>query len=49
LLRLHGFPQTHRLWQRIASLLAQHFTVICPDLCGCGRSSCRDVRREDPG
>jgi haloacetate dehalogenase len=40
MLLLHGFPQTHRMWQPIASLLAQHFTVICPDLRGYGRSGC---------
>ena len=39
-LLLHGFPQTHRMWQPIAPLLAQHFTVICPDLRGYGRSGC---------
>jgi haloacetate dehalogenase len=39
-LLLHGFPQTHRMWQPIASLLAQYFIVICPDLRGYGRSGC---------
>lgn len=44
LLLLHGFPQTHRMWQPIAPLLAQHFTVICPDLRGYGRSGCPPSR-----
>ena len=39
-LLLHGFPQTHRMWRPVASTLAQHFTVICPDLRGYGRSGC---------
>lgn len=40
LLLLHGFPQTHAMWSQVASLLAPHFTVICPDLRGYGMSSC---------
>jgi haloacetate dehalogenase len=44
LLLLHGFPQTHRMWQPIAPLLAQHFTVICPDLRGYGSSGCPHSR-----
>lgn len=40
LLLLHGFPQTHAMWSKVASLLAPHFTVICPDLRGYGLSSC---------
>ena len=39
LLLLHGFPQTHVLWHKIAPALSQHFTVICPDLRGYGDSS----------
>jgi haloacetate dehalogenase len=38
LLLLHGYPQTHATWHRIAPTLAQHFTVICPDLRGYGDS-----------
>lgn len=37
---LHGFPQTHACWHRIATNLAKHFTVFLPDLRGYGRSSC---------
>ena len=38
LLLLHGYPQTHAMWHRIAPRLAQHFTVVCADLRGCGDS-----------
>lgn len=40
LLLLHGFPQTHLMWRDVAPLLAKHFTVICADLKGYGRSGC---------
>jgi haloacetate dehalogenase len=40
LLLLHGFPQTHRMWSAVASLLAQDFTVLCADLRGYGQSGC---------
>lgn len=39
LLLLHGHPQTHVMWHRVAPTLAQHFTVVAPDLRGYGRSS----------
>lgn len=39
LLLLHGHPQTHVTWRKIAPELAQHFTVIAPDLRGYGDSS----------
>lgn len=35
---LHGFPQTGRCWERLASWLADRFTVIAPDLRGAGES-----------
>jgi len=38
LLMLHGNPQTHVMWHRVAPVLADHYTVICPDLCGYGQS-----------
>jgi len=38
LLLLHGNPQTHVMWHRVAPVLAQRFTVICPDLTGYGLS-----------
>lgn len=45
LLLLHGFPETHLMWRDVALLLAGHFTVVCADLPGYGRSSCP---RSDP-
>ncbi|MFN3889197.1 MAG: alpha/beta fold hydrolase [Beijerinckiaceae bacterium] len=36
---LHGFPQTHLMWARIAPMLARRFTVIAMDLRGYGWSS----------
>ncbi len=39
LLLLHGFPETHAMWHKIAPRLAQRFTVIAPDLRGYGESS----------
>lgn len=38
LLAIHGFPQTHVEWHRIAPVLAKHFTLILPDLPGYGWS-----------
>lgn len=39
LLLLHGYPQTHVIWHRVAPRLAEAFTVIAPDLRGYGDSS----------
>jgi len=39
LLLLHGYPQTHVIWHKIASQLAENFTVIATDLRGYGDSS----------
>jgi haloacetate dehalogenase len=39
LLLLHGHPQTHVMWHRIAPDLARAFTVVAPDLRGYGESS----------
>lgn len=38
LLLLHGHPQTHQMWHRVAPALAQDFTVIAADLRGYGDS-----------
>lgn len=38
ILMLHGNPQTHAMWHRVAPQLAERFTVICPDLRGYGQS-----------
>src|SRR5215510_14213846 len=39
LLLLHGYPQTHVEWHKIAQRLAQRFTVVMTDLRGYGDSS----------
>ena len=39
LLLLHGYPQTHAMWHKIAPSLAHRFTVVCADLRGYGDSS----------
>ncbi|MFN2461368.1 MAG: alpha/beta fold hydrolase [Candidatus Velthaea sp.] len=39
LLLLHGHPQTHVMWHKIAPLLARDFTVIAADLRGYGDSA----------
>jgi haloacetate dehalogenase len=39
LLLLHGYPQTHAEWHRIAPDLAKRFTVVATDLRGYGDSS----------
>src|SRR6202162_1560228 len=39
LLLLHGYPQTHVLWRKVARRLAQDFTLVIPDLRGYGDSS----------
>lgn len=39
LILIHGFPQTHVMWHRVAPGLAKHFHVICMDLRGYGWSS----------
>lgn len=38
LVLLHGFPQTHVMWHRVARPLAKHFRLILPDLRGYGES-----------
>ena len=38
LLLLHGYPQTHLIWHRVAPLLAERFTVVPADLRGYGDS-----------
>jgi len=36
---LHGYPQSGVCWHRVAPALAEHHTVVVPDLRGYGRSS----------
>ena len=38
LLLLHGYPQTHVCWHKVAPELARRFTVVLPDLRGYGDS-----------
>jgi haloacetate dehalogenase len=39
LLLLHGYPQTHAMWHKVAPQLARERTVVCADLRGYGESS----------
>jgi len=39
LLLLHGIPETHVLWRKVAPLLAQDYFLVMPDLRGYGDSS----------
>jgi haloacetate dehalogenase len=39
LLLLHGYPQTHAMWHKVAPSLAHRHTVVCADLRGYGDSS----------
>lgn len=39
LLLLHGFPQTHAIWHKVAAALARRYRVVCPDLRGYGDSA----------
>jgi len=38
-LLLHGYPETHVMWHKVAPALARDYTVVCPDLRGYGDSS----------
>lgn len=38
LLLLHGIPETHLMWHRVAPVLAEQFTVVVTDLRGYGDS-----------
>ncbi|MDP7063550.1 MAG: alpha/beta hydrolase [Arenicellales bacterium] len=38
LLLLHGYPQNHVEWHKVAPCLTKHFSVVCPDLRGYGDS-----------
>jgi haloacetate dehalogenase len=38
LLLLHGYPETHLTWRKIAPRLAERFSVVIPDLRGYGDS-----------
>ena len=45
-LPMHGYPQTHALWHKVAPTLAARFSVVAADLRGYGDSSKPDGRRE---
>ena len=40
---LHGFPQTSNAWRKVLPALAERYTVIAPDLRGCGASDRPDA------
>jgi len=46
LILLHGFPQTHLIWHRVAPGLARDFRLLIPDLRGYGDS---EAPPPDPG
>ena len=39
LLLLHGYPQTHAMWHKVAPRLAERHTLVIPDLRGYGDSA----------
>ena len=39
LLLMHGYPQTHAMWHKVAPVLSERFTVVATDLRGYGDSS----------
>ena len=48
LVLLHGFPQTHVMWHRVAQALAQDFFLVMPDLRGYGDSALKPGTPELP-
>jgi haloacetate dehalogenase len=48
-LLLHGFPQSHVMWHRIAPELAREHTVVAPDLRGYGDSDRPDAGGDHAG
>ena len=45
-LLIHGHPRTHTTWHAVAPLLANQYTVICPDLRGYGQSTKPETDKE---
>jgi len=43
LLLLHGYPQTHVMWHRVAPALAREYLLVMPDLPGYGASEAREA------
>jgi haloacetate dehalogenase len=48
LLLLHGYPQSHAMWHRVAPVLAERFRVVCPDLRGTATAASRPPTRSMP-
>jgi haloacetate dehalogenase len=48
LLLLHGFPQSHAMWHRVAIALAPHFRLVLLDLRGYGDSDKRAATPTTP-
>lgn len=48
-LLLHGYPQTHAMWHRVAMNLADRCRLVIPDLRGYGRSSRPDAGSDHAG
>jgi len=48
LVLLHGFPQTHVMWHRVAQALADRFFIVMPDLRGYGDSALKPGVAELP-
>jgi haloacetate dehalogenase len=46
-LLLHGYPQTHVMWHKVAPVLAERYAVVAPDLRGYGDSG-KPVVGDDP-
>ena len=46
-LLLHGYPQTHVMWHKVAPVLAKSHTVVAPDLRGYGDSG-KPLVGDDP-
>ncbi|HEX5611167.1 MAG TPA: alpha/beta hydrolase [Burkholderiales bacterium] len=46
-LLLHGYPQTHVLWHKVAPAIAERFTVVAPDLRGYGDSDKPEAAADD--
>ncbi len=49
ILLLHGFPQNHAIWHKVAPRLAERFTVVATDLTGYGDSAKPDSAAPEHG
>jgi haloacetate dehalogenase len=45
LLLLHGYPQTHAIWHKVAPALAQRFTLVIPICAAMARAASRRLMR----